>query len=83
VSANFVSQFRATADGRDAAVFPIDIALTGIAVPRGATTVILAPAVDIPAWSYALAALGALLLAAALVDHARRPPSTTIAAVLK
>jgi hypothetical protein len=71
VSTNYASTLRATADGHDAAVFPIDIALTAIAVPRGATTVVLGPTVVIPWWTYAGAALGALLLLGALGDRVR------------
>jgi hypothetical protein len=75
VATNYVSTFRATAvvGGalRDAAVFPIDVALTGIAVPAGASLVTLAPVAHLPAWSRAASLLGIALLAAAIVLSAR------------
>jgi hypothetical protein len=71
VSTNYVSTLRATANVggtvRDAAVFPIDIALTGIAVPAGASIVTLAPEPTIPWWSLGASLLGLILLAASLL----------------
>ncbi len=76
VATSYVSTFRATAlvGGalRDAAVFPIDVALTGIAVPAGASLVTLAPAAYIPAWSRAASLLGIALLAGAILWVRRR-----------
>ncbi|HEX3480678.1 MAG TPA: hypothetical protein VHT91_36925 [Kofleriaceae bacterium] len=76
VATSYVSTLRATARVggalRDAAVFPIDVALTGIAVPAGASLVTLAPEVDIPAWSRAASLLGLALLAAAILALRRR-----------
>jgi hypothetical protein len=76
VATNYVSTFRATAvvGGalRDAAVFPVDVALTGIAVPAGASLVTLAPAAYIPAWSRAASMLGIALLAGAILQLRRR-----------
>ncbi|HEX3760283.1 MAG TPA: hypothetical protein VHW23_16315 [Kofleriaceae bacterium] len=78
VATNYVSTFRATAlvGGalRDAPVFPIDVALTGIAVPARASLIMLAPAADLPAWSRAAQLLGLALLAAA-IGLVRRAPA--------
>jgi hypothetical protein len=75
VATNYVSTFRAIARVggalRDAAVFPVDIALTGIAVPAGASLVTLAPVPYIPAWSRAASLLGIALLAGAIALSAR------------
>jgi protein O-mannosyl-transferase len=77
VAANYIATMRATAivDGRphEARVFPIDIALTGIAVPARATSIILEPVATVPAWSIAAAVFGWLLLAAALALALRSP----------
>ena len=71
VSTNYVSTFRATANVggivRDAAVFPIDIALTGIAVPAGGSIMTLAPEREIPWWSRGASLLGLVLLGAAIL----------------
>jgi hypothetical protein len=71
VATNYVSAFRATVvvGGalRGAAVFPIDVALTGIAVPAGASLVTLAPAAHLPAWSRAGSLLGIALLAGSIL----------------
>jgi hypothetical protein len=70
VSTNYVTTLAATAtvDGaaRPAAVFPIDGALTGIAVPRGATTT-ARPVPVLPWWSRAAAIVGIVMLAGCLV----------------
>ena len=75
VATNYVSTFRATAtvaaSAREVAVFPIDIALTGIAVPAGASTVTLGPVADVPWWSRLAPWLGIALLAAAIVPLVR------------
>jgi hypothetical protein len=75
VATSYVSTFRATARVggalRDAAVFPIDVALTGIAVPAGASLVTLAPVAYLPAWSRAASLLGIALLAGAIALSAR------------
>nr|HEX4317665.1 hypothetical protein [Kofleriaceae bacterium] len=80
VAANYTSTLRATAtvggDDRAAAVLPVDIALAGVIVPAGATRVVLAPADDTPGWTYGLAALGLLAIAAALAGAARARPVT-------
>jgi hypothetical protein len=66
VATNVVSTLRATAlvDGaaQPARVFPINIALTGIAVPSRTTRVSLAPVAEIPAWTRLAQVLGLLLL---------------------
>jgi len=71
VATNYVSTFRATAvvGGalRDAAVFPIDVALTGIAVRAGASLVTLTPVAYLRAWSRATSLLGITLLVAAIL----------------
>lgn len=76
VATNYVSAFRATAlvagAPRDAAVFPVDVALTGIAVPAGASTITLAPAPYLPAWSRGASLLGIALLVTALWQVRRR-----------
>ena len=80
VSTNYVSTFRATATVggtlRDAAVFPIDIALTGIAVPAGASIVTLAPEPRIPWWSRAASVFGILLFGASILQLRRSPAPT-------
>jgi hypothetical protein len=71
VATNYVSTFHATAlvagAPREVAVFPIDIALTGVAVPAGASVITLGPRVDLPAWSRAASLLGLALLAGAIL----------------
>ncbi|HEY5951448.1 MAG TPA: hypothetical protein VIV40_38405, partial [Kofleriaceae bacterium] len=75
VATNYVSTFRATAtvDGaaHDAEVFPIDVALTAIVVPRGATRVTLAPEVSAPVAAYIAAIVGLLALGAACIALTR------------
>jgi hypothetical protein len=79
VATNYVSTFRAIAtvagSPREVAVFPIDIALTGVAVPAGASTITLGPVVDVPWWSRVAAWLGIALLGAAILLLARLPRS--------
>jgi hypothetical protein len=67
VATNYVRRLRATAGGADLRTFPIDIALTGIAVPRGTSTIVLAPTAHIPAWSRIGGVAGIVLLVAALL----------------
>jgi hypothetical protein len=75
VSTNYVTTLRATAliGGaiRDADVFPIDIALTGIAVPAGASMITLAPEAELPGWSRVASLLGIVLLGTAIVQLRR------------
>jgi hypothetical protein len=75
VATSYVSTFRATAtvagSPRDVAVFPIDVALTGIAVPAGASQITLAPVADVPAWSRAASLFGLALLAGSILLVAR------------
>lgn len=75
VATNYVSTFRATATvagaTREVAVFPIDIALTGIAVPAGASTITLGPVADVPGWSRAASWLGIALLGTSILQLAR------------
>jgi hypothetical protein len=75
VATSYVSTFRATAlvgdEAREVAVFPIDVALTGVAVPAGASRITLAPVVDLPVWSRIASWLGIALLGGALVQLAR------------
>jgi hypothetical protein len=75
VSTNYISTFRATvlvgAALRDAAVFPIDLALTGIAVPAGASMITLAPVAELPGWSRVASLLGILVLGVAIVQLRR------------
>ncbi len=69
VATNYTQLLHATssADGSaiDLPVFPIDIALTGISVPQGSTTITLAPELVIPGWSRIAQLLGLLAIAAA------------------
>jgi hypothetical protein len=67
VATNYVTSLRATSGGSVLPCFPIDIALTGIAVPRGTSTILLAPATDIPTWSRIGWLAGIALLVGALV----------------
>lgn len=70
VATNYVSTFRAIATVRGTAqvarVFPLNIALTGIAVPAGANRVLLEPHVDIPRWTRVAQIVGFAALVAAL-----------------
>ena len=82
VSTNYVSTMRATARVGDtthaAQVVPVDVALTGVVVPKGATAVILAPTIELPWWTRAGQLLGVLLLIGAIVlVRAPRPPGAT------
>ena len=69
VATNYVHTLRATSEGTgtDLAVFPIDLALTGIEVPAGHTTILLGPRAVLPWWSRLGFVLGLGLLATALV----------------
>ncbi len=75
VSTNYVTTLRASATvgatTSDTAVFPIDIALTGVAVPRDTTRIRLGPAVSVPIWARIAQLLGVLALAGALVAYRR------------
>lgn len=75
VATNYVSVFRATATVGGVAVptsvFPVDIALTGIRAPVGATRIVLRPVVAIPWWSRAAQVLGLCLFVAALASLRR------------
>lgn len=68
VATNYVASLRGTATVEGARtpvrVFPINIALTGIALPGHTTAVTLEPAIDLPAWSRVAQLLGALALLA-------------------
>jgi hypothetical protein len=70
VSTNYVHTFRAQATYVDTAdevrVFPIDIALTGVVVPRGASAVTIEPIVSIPSWARIAQLAGLAALAVAL-----------------
>ena len=71
VATNYISNFRATAivEGtpRSAEVFPIDVALTAIMVPRGSSRVVLEPHADPPWWSRVASIVGLLLALGAAV----------------
>jgi hypothetical protein len=67
VATNYVATLRATAGDTALAVFPIDVALTGIAVPPGRATIVLAPEAVLPWWTRVASVLGLLALVAALV----------------
>lgn len=75
VATSYVSTFRATATvagaTREVAVFPVNIALTGIDVPAGATTVTLGPVARIPWWSRGASLLGVAMACGALIAAAR------------
>ena len=76
IAANYTSRLRATATvggaAQPAAVVPIDIALIGVVVPAGATSVEVAPDAGVPRWTYLLAWLGFVALGAALLFFERR-----------
>jgi hypothetical protein len=63
VATNYVSLLRATDTVRELEVFPVDVALTGVVVPSGATLIELGPVVH-RQWWWAL--LGYLALAGSL-----------------
>jgi hypothetical protein len=77
VATNYVTTLRAIALGGERssllAVFPIDVALTGVAVPAGTTRIVLAPVPRIPWWARAASGLGlALLVGAVALGRGRR-----------
>ncbi len=73
VATNYASLLVATdAAGDELPTFPIDVALTGVAVPAGATAVELAPRAYVPWWSVAGAVIGALLIAVAAASVLRK-----------
>jgi hypothetical protein len=63
VATNYVSMFRATDGVHELEVFPVDVALTGIIVPNGTTTVKLGPVARRQWW---WTVLGYIALAGAL-----------------
>ncbi|MBA3395184.1 MAG: hypothetical protein H0T89_21225 [Deltaproteobacteria bacterium] len=68
VATSYTTSLRATDDrGRALALFPIDVALTGIVVPAGAVRVDLAPIAWIPWWARAASVFGWALLVACIV----------------
>jgi len=77
VATNYVRAFAATAtvDGAERAVevVPVNVALTGIAVPRGARRITLAPQPRIPGWTRVASLVGLLLLGFAVVMTIRSP----------
>jgi hypothetical protein len=79
VATNYVTTFRATVtvDGQERAaqVLPVDIALTAIQVPRGATRVTLAPSVEPPAWTMIAMLAGLVALLAVIVVIVRQRES--------
>ena len=81
VSTNYVSTLRATARvgeaWQSAMIVPVDLALTGIVVPAGASEVTLAPRVEIPWWSRLAAMLGGVLLVLAILATRSRQPEVT------
>ncbi|MDB4963025.1 MAG: hypothetical protein JWP01_3024 [Myxococcales bacterium] len=76
LATSYVAALRATAisAGRASAVptLPIDLALTGIIVPAGLSTIVLSPVAWIPWWSRIAQLLGLALLVAGLAAFARR-----------
>lgn len=76
VATNFVEMFTATDEaGRRLPIFPIDVALTGIAVPAHAQTIELAPHAHTPWWSYLAACVGGVLVVLAALASRVRPNS--------
>jgi hypothetical protein len=71
VSTNYVTTLHAAIGDRELPVFPIDIALTGIEVPAGASTIVLAPRADVPMWTRLASLIGWALLLLAIVGRAR------------
>ena len=74
VATNYISSFRATADGRETDVFPIDVARTCITVPAGTATIELAPEVTISWWAWLASVAGITLVlgACGLLVRAKR-----------
>jgi hypothetical protein len=94
VATNYVGMLRArTPSGVDLRVVPVDVALTGVVVPRGATTFTLAPEVAIPLSARLAALVGWLLLGVGCVlacaspasapDRDRRGPGAGVADPLR
>ncbi|MGE0396384.1 MAG: hypothetical protein AB7T06_06670 [Kofleriaceae bacterium] len=79
VATNYVSTMVATVAGVRTRVFPIDIALTGIEVPAGATEVVLDVEVRVPIWTRIAQVLGFLLLAGLAALAARDQKATDVA----
>jgi hypothetical protein len=63
VATNYIHALRA----RALPVIPVDIALTGVIVPAGASRVVLAPALYRPWWTVAGFVLGVVVLGAAVI----------------
>jgi hypothetical protein len=72
VATNYTSTLRATAGGSPVPIMPIDIALTAIEVPRGASTIELEPVVRISVWARLAPILGGVLLVLATLALRRR-----------
>ena len=72
VATNYTSILRATVRDHTAPILPIDIALTAIEVPAGASTIVLEPVVAVPWWARLAPLLGVALLVLASVGL-RRP----------
>ncbi|MBV8759050.1 MAG: hypothetical protein JO257_17305 [Deltaproteobacteria bacterium] len=76
VATNYVAMFTATDEARhELPTFPIDVALTGIAVPAHASRIELAARVSTPLWASLLAVLGAAAIAWAAWAAARASSS--------
>lgn len=71
VATNYVSTFHASRDGQRLPVFPVNIALTGIAVPPGTSSIVLAPHVLVALWARFAQWLGIALLMAVVALRVR------------
>ena len=75
VATNYIRTLRATSStGAALPVFPVDIALTGVAVPAGTTTFRLGPVVVVPLWAHLAMAFGWLCLIAGVAFVINSPP---------
>lgn len=72
VATNYVHSLHAMLGTTELAVFPIDLALTGIEVPAGRAEITLGPRAYVPWWSQVAFFLGLALLAGLVVLAARQ-----------
>jgi hypothetical protein len=72
VATSYIGALRATAGDMPLPVFPIDVALTGIAVPAGRVSIFLTPVPVIPMWTRGASILGLALLGFAIAQAHRR-----------
>jgi hypothetical protein len=71
VATNYTSTLRARAASKPLRVLPIDVALTGVEVPAGPSTIVLAPELTIPWWTRIVQLIGIAAILALAIQHWR------------